>query len=80
MVKWKVSIGAIAIAQNARIPSWPRWPLPSGSNIDGPTGSSITASSAYTVSHSLEVARGHGGVRALRGGAGGVLAVRARSR
>src|SRR4051794_35255856 len=45
-------IGAIAASQNARMPSCPRWPLPSGSNIDGPTGSSMTASSAYTVSHS----------------------------
>ena len=48
----KLAIGAIACSQNARIPAWPRWPAPSGSNIDRPTGSSMTASSAYTVSHS----------------------------
>ncbi len=47
-----LAIGAMARCQNAVMPSCPRWPLPSGSNIDGPTGSSMTASSAYTVSHS----------------------------
>ena len=47
-----VAIGAIASSQNAEMPAWPRWPCPCSSNIDGPTGSSSTASSAYTVSHS----------------------------
>ena len=52
IVNSNFSIGSIASFQNAEMPSWPWWPLPSGSNIDGPTGSSSTASSAYTVSHS----------------------------
>jgi len=43
-----VAIGAIARFQNAEMPSCPRWPRPCSSNIDGPTGSSRTASSAYT--------------------------------
>ena len=52
IVNSNVSIGSMASFQKAEMPSWPRCPLPSSSNIDGPTGSSITASSAYTVSHS----------------------------
>ena len=50
--KRKVAIGSIARRQNAAMPSWPWWPRPSGSNIEGPTGSSSTASSAYTPCHS----------------------------
>ena len=52
IVNSKVAIGAMASSQKALIPSWPWCPRPSGSNMEGPTGSSSTASSAYTVSHS----------------------------
>ncbi|MNG36178.1 hypothetical protein D3C84_1231270 [compost metagenome] len=46
IVNSNLSIGAIALSQNAEMPACPWWPLPSGSNIEGPTGSSRTASSA----------------------------------
>src|ERR1700753_4242664 len=41
-----LSVGAIAMSQNAEIASRPRWPLPSGSKCEGPTGSSTMPSSA----------------------------------
>ena len=52
IVKWNSLTGAIAMSQNALTPSRPWWPLPSGSKKEGPTGSSMTASSAHRVSHS----------------------------
>ena len=57
MWKWNFATGSIAAAQNFRIASCPWWPTPSGSNIDGPTGSSMTASSAYSASHSSRLPR-----------------------
>src|SRR5882757_6609236 len=43
---------ATVVSQNAEIAAWPRRPLPSGSNSDGPTGSSTTASGANSANHS----------------------------
>src|SRR5437660_3414457 len=45
-----LSVGAIALSQNAEMASRPRCPLPSGSKCEGPMGSSTTASSAKTAS------------------------------
>ena len=44
--------GAMAASQKALIASLPRCPPPRGSKNDGPTGSSSTASSAKSASHS----------------------------
>ncbi len=69
------SIGAIASSQKARIPSWPRWPLPLGVEHRRPDRVLDHRVLGVHRQPLLQVARGDRGVRALRGGAGGVLAV-----
>ena len=50
--KWNRLIAPKFLSQNRPIPSCPWWPWPSGSSLDGPTGSCTTASGANRASHS----------------------------
>ena len=71
-----VAIGAIASSQNAAIPSWPWWPLPS--RVEHRRADRVLEDGVLGVHREPlgEVALGDGGVGALRGGPRRVVVVR----